>query len=1407
MTVAAKKMVKQAMTFTGRKRIRRSFGTIPEVCDMPNLIEVQRKSYEKFLQRETRAEDRSFEGLQEVFKSVFPIRDFAERAEIDFVKYELEAPKYDVDECQQRGMTYAAPLRVTLRLTVFDIDEDSGLRSIRDIKEQDVYMVDMPLMTAKGTFVVNGTERVIVSQMHRSPGVFFDHDQGKTHSSGKYLFAAHVIPYRGSWLDFEFDAKDLVYVRIDRRRKLPVTTMLLALDSDESAKYRERQTRGGKGVDPAKIQGLTKEEILHNFYKITTFEKTPKGWKTAYIGDRYRGVKLKFDLIDAKNGKVVIPAETKVTARQARKLEEDGLKEIIIQADELQGTYLARTVADDKTGEVVFEAGDEITAKAFEKIEKLGLKSIDTLAIDHTNVGPYIRNTLAADKCRNREEALMDIYRVMRPGEPPTLESADALFHGLFFDNDRYDLSPVGRVKMNGRLNFQTSDQVRVLRKEDILSILKILVDLKDGRGETDDIDHLGNRRVRSVGELMENQFRVGLLRMERAIRERMGSVDIDTAMPHDLINAKPAAGAVREFFGSSQLSQFMDQTNPLSEITHKRRLSALGPGGLTRERAGFEVRDVHPTHYGRICPIETPEGPNIGLINSLSTFARINQYGFIESPYRRVVNGKVTDEVVYMSAMEEGRYTIAQANAGLDAKGSFVSELVSCRQAGDNILAPRDAVEFIDVSPKQIVSVAAALIPFLENDDANRALMGSNMQRQAVPLLRAAAPIVGTGMEGAVARDSGSAITASRSGVVDQVDANRIVIHALGDKDSSKSTVDIYKLAKFQRSNQNTCITQRPLVRVGDKIEAGDIIADGPSTELGELALGRNVLVAFMPWNGYNFEDSILLSERIVRDDVFTSIHIEEFEVAARDTKLGQEDITRDIPNVGEEGLKHLDEAGIVYIGAEIQAGDILVGKVTPKGESPMTPEEKLLRAIFGEKASDVKDTSLRLPPGVSGTVVEVRVFSRRGVDKDPRALSIERAEIERLAKDRDDERRIYERGFYGRMKEMLTGQTLAKAIAGVKKGDKLAVDMLDESKKHEWREIVVADEKVMSAIEEMGQVFDRAVEDINQRFENKVEKLQRGDELPPGVMKMVKVFVAVKRKIQPGDKMAGRHGNKGVVSRIMPLSDMPYLEDGTPVDIVLNPLGVPSRMNVGQILETHLGWASATLGKQIGQVVDRIARAKEKGQSTEKDLKDLHSSLKIAYGEKTYKEEVGLLKDADLLEMSNNLRNGVPIATPVFDGASQKDIDNLLELAGLSKSGQVSVTDGRTGETFERQVTVGYIYMLKLHHLVDDKIHARSIGPYSLVTQQPLGGKAQFGGQRFGEMEVWALQAYGAAYTLQEMLTVKSDDVAGRTKAYESVVRGEDTFEIGIPESFNVLVKELRSLGLNVDLKQSNL
>jgi len=1381
-----------ASSFTGRKRVRKYFGRLQAAVDMPNLIEVQRTSYEQFLQREVPVKERTDTGLQEVFKSVFPIKDFSERGTLEFVSFEFEYPKYDVEECQQRGMTYAAPLKVTLRLVVWDIDEETGARSIRDVKEQDVFMGDMPLMTDKGTFVINGTERVIVSQMHRSPGVFFDHDKGKTHSSGKYLFAARIIPYRGSWLDFEFDAKDLVYVRIDRRRKLPVSTLLLALDSDETAAKRAQAAAEERPMALDEIDGMTPEDVLNYFYDTVSFERVKRGWKTPFNAERLRGVKLTNDLINAKTGRVAAEAGTKMTPRLLRQLGEKGLEDQLVADEELIGRYVAKDLVNAKTGEIYVEAGDEILEETLEMLTEAGIDNIETLSIDHVNVGPYIRNTLAVDKNTSREEALIDIYRVMRPGEPPTLDTAEALFHGLFFDPERYDLSSVGRVKMNARLGFETEDTLRVLRKEDILSVVKTLVELKDGKGEIDDIDHLGNRRVRSVGELMENQYRVGLLRMERAIRERMSSVEIDTVMPHDLINAKPAAAAVREFFGSSQLSQFMDQTNPLSEVTHKRRLSALGPGGLTRERAGFEVRDVHPTHYGRICPIETPEGPNIGLINSLATFARVNKYGFIETPYREVKDGKVTNDVVYLSAMQEGRFTIAQANAELDAKGQFVDELVSCRAAGDFMLARREVIQYIDVSPKQLVSVATALIPFLENDDANRALMGSNMMRQAVPLIRAEAPYVGTGMEAPVARDSGATIVARRSGVVDQIDGARIVINATDETNTSETGVDIYNLLKFQRSNQNTCLHQRPLVKVGDRVEQGDTIADGPSTEMGDLALGRNVLVAFMPWNGYNFEDSILISERIVRDDVFTSIHIEEFEVMARDTKLGQEEITRDIPNVGEEALKNLDEAGIVFIGAEIEPGDILVGKVTPKGESPMTPEEKLLRAIFGEKASDVRDTSLRLPPGVTGTVVEVRVFSRRGVDKDERAMAIEQAEIEKLAKDRDDERAILERSFSSRLKALILKKKAVGGPKGLKDGTVITDEVLGEYTVGQMAQIVVANDKVMSDVEALKAKFESDIALLQARFDDKVEKLQRGDDLSPGVMKMVKVFVAVKRKLQSGDKMAGRHGNKGVISKIIPVEDMPHTEDGTAVDIVLNPLGVPSRMNVGQILETHLGWACRGLGQQIGEMLD-----------TGKAPQTVRSKLKEIYGEKNYKDDIQSLDDDQVMELAENLRPGVPIATPVFDGAREPDIVEMLDLAGLDASGQVTLFDGRTGEQFDRNVTVGYIYMLKLHHLVDDKIHARSIGPYSLVTQQPLGGKAQFGGQRFGEMEVWALEAYGAAYTLQEMLTVKSDDVSGRTKVYEAIVRGDDTFEAGIPESFNVLVKELHALGLNVELR----
>jgi len=1359
-----------ATSFTGRKRVRKDFGTISEVTKMPNLIEVQRRSYDQFFRAGSSEEERLASGLERVLKSVFPIQDFANTASLEYVKYELEAPKFDVEECQQRDITYAAPLRATLRLIVFEVDPETEARSVLDIKEQDVYMGDLPLMTPSGTFVVNGTERVIVSQMHRSPGVFFDHDRGKTHSSGKFLFAARVIPYRGSWLDLEFDPKDIVNVRIDRRRKLPATTLMYAL-------------------------GMTAEDILAYFYDTASIKRGDGGWRMPFKGEAWRGRKATFDLVNADSGEVVVAEGKKITPRLAKKLEKDGVETILVPDEMILGKFVSKDLINEKTGAIYAEAGDELTEENIEALIGAGFKEIEILDIDDINVGAYIRNTLAVDKVECSDGALAEIYKVMRPGEPPTKETAEALFYGLFFDPERYDLSDVGRVKMNMRLELDCDDSVGTLRREDILSTMRTLVELKDGKGEIDDIDHLGNRRVRSVGELMENQYRIGLLRMERAIRERMSSVDIDTVMPHDLINAKPVVASVREFFGSSQLSQFMDQTNPLSEITHKRRMSALGPGGLTRERAGFEVRDVHPTHYGRICPIETPEGPNIGLINSLATYARVNKYGFIESPYRKVADGKVSDEVVYLSAMEEGRFKVAQATAELNADNTFANDLVSCRQAGEYLMSTSNTIDLMDVSPKQLVSVAASLIPFLENDDANRALMGSNMQRQAVPLVRAEAPFVGTGMEKIVASDSGAAIAARRTGTVEQVDATRIVIRATEDVDPGKSGVDIYTLQKFQRSNQNTCINQRPLVKVGDLIHKGDIICDGPSTELGELALGRNALVAFMPWNGYNFEDSILISERIVKEDVFTSIHIEEFEVMARDTKLGPEEITRDIPNVGEEGLKSLDEAGIVYVGAEVHPGDILVGKITPKGESPMTPEEKLLRAIFGEKASDVRDTSMRLSPGVAGTVVEVRVFNRHGVDKDERALTIERDEIERLTKDREDERSILERNIYGRLSPLLVGKTVTAGNMEMKKGTKITEEGLDGLRRIQWWDLAVDDDGAMADIEALRKQFDENRNQLQSRFDEKIEKLQRGDDLAPGVLKMVKVFVAVKRKLQPGDKMAGRHGNKGVISRIMPQEDMPHLDDGTPVDVVLNPLGVPSRMNVGQILETHLGWASRGLGRQIDGMLEDYRHGQGK-------VDDFRAKFKDVYGEAQYETDVAYLDDAQVLELAGNLTSGVPMGTPVFNGAVEADIVTMLEQAGLDSSGQVDLFDGRTGDKFDRKVTVGYIYMLKLHHLVDDKIHARSIGPYSLVTQQPLGGKAQFGGQRFGEMEVWALQAYGAAYTLQEMLTVKSDDVQGRTKVYEAIVRGDDSFEAGIPESFNVLIKEMRSLCLNVQL-----
>ena len=1363
-------------------RIRKYFGKIREVAEMPNLIEVQKSSYDLFLRSGEGPEPVKGEGIRGAFESIFPVTDFNETATLEFVSYELEKPKYDLEECHQRDLTYGAPLKVKLRLIVFEIDEQSQAKSVKGIKEQDVYMGDIPLMTPNGTFLVNGTERVVVSQMHRSPGVFFDNDKGKTHSSGKILFTSRIIPYRGSWLDFEFDAKDLVFVRIDRRRKIPVSTLLYAL-------------------------GLSQEDICDTYYQEVKYcVSGDNKWSMPFYPSRFRGIKPIFDLVDADTGEVIAEAGKKITPRFVKEIEESkSVKKILVPFDSIIGRFASHDIVNEKTGEIWLEAGEEITCDFDQKSGSItggnlktlfdnGVTEISTLDIDHVNVGPYIRNTMVSDKNFNRAMALEDIYKVMRPGEPPTIEAAADLFESLFFDEERYDLSAVGRVKLNMRLDLDAPDTMRTLRKEDIVAVIAALVELKDGKGEIDDIDHLGNRRVRSVGELMENQYRVGLLRMERAIRERMSSVEIDTVMPQDLINAKPAAAAVKEFFGSSQLSQFMDQTNPLSEVTHKRRLSALGPGGLTRDRAGFEVRDVHPTHYGRVCPIETPEGPNIGLINSLASFAKVNKYGFIETPYRRVNGGKVTDEVVYMSATEEMKYTIAQANAKLTKDDSFENELVSTRRFGDYMLYPSESVDYIDVSPKQLVSVAASLIPFLENDDANRALMGSNMQRQAVPLLTAEAPFVGTGMESVVAKDSGAAIVAKRSGVIDQVDATRIVVRVTDEVEVGDHGVDIYRLRKFQRSNQNTCINQRPLVKKGDTVFRGEVIADGPSTDMGELALGKNVLVAFMPWNGYNYEDSILISERLVKDDVFTSVHIEEFELAARDTKLGPEEITRDIPNVGEESLRNLDEAGIVYIGAEVGPGDILVGKITPKGESPMTPEEKLLRAIFGEKASDVRDTSLRMGPGDHGTVVEVRVFNRHGIEKDERALQNERHEIERLSRDRDDGLEILERNIYSRLKDLLVGKKINDGPKGSVKGSSISQDMLEDLSRGLWWKFSLESESDAKKMEALHDQFEKQKKIANDSYQDKVEKVRRGDDLPPGVMKMVKVFVAVKRKLQPGDKMAGRHGNKGVISKVVPEEDMPFLEDGTTVDLVLNPLGVPSRMNVGQILETHMGWAAKTLGESVNNAISEFKKSN--------DAKILENALQNAYGIDEFEKHIKGLSSDNMFTVANNVKSGVPIATPVFDGAKESDVTEALKRAGLDESAQSILFDGRTGEQFARPVTVGVKYILKLHHLVDEKIHARSTGPYSLVTQQPLGGKAQFGGQRFGEMEVWALEAYGAAYSLQEMLTVKSDDVAGRTKVYESIVKGEDNFEAGIPESFNVLVKEIRSLGLNIEL-----
>jgi DNA-directed RNA polymerase subunit beta len=1378
------------MSFVGNKRIRKSFGRIKEVATMPNLIEVQKQSYESFLQKDVAPEDRQDIGLEAVFRSVFPVESFSGKGQLDFVHYRLDPPKHGIDECRRRDLTYAAPLRVTMRLIVWDVDEDTDARSIHDIKEQDVYMGDIPLMTPNGTFIFNGTERVVVSQMHRSPGVFFDHDGGKNHVSGKYIYSSRIIPHRGSWLDFEFDTKDLLNVRIDCRRKMPVTTFLMALDNEETA------TKKAAGEKVDKPQGMSHSDILALFYETFTCRRVDGGWTMPYIHCLTKGMRVTEDTADADTGEILLNAGDRVTARTFKIFEEKGIKNIFVKEDELLGRFVSHTIIHNK--KTVLPTGGELTS---EILETLACKKCDVLSLISTDrIGPYLRNTLMVDKNQTREESLIDIYRVMRPGEPPTIPASEALFDSLFFDADRYDLSAVGRVKMNARLGIDCNDSTRTLRREDILLILKTLLDLKNGHGDVDDIDHLGNRRVRAVGELLENQYRAGLVRVERAVKERMAAVEIDAVMPHDILNAKPAISAVREFFGSSQLSQFMDQTNPLGEITHKRRLSALGPGGLTRDRASFEVRDVHTTHYGRICPIETPEGPNIGLINSLATYARVNRYGFIESPYRVVLEGRLTDDVRYISAMEETHYIIAQADVKVDDSGCIVGDLIKCRQNGDLIFSKPEDINFIDVSPKQTVSVAASLIPFLENDDSNRALMGSNMQRQSVPLLRPEAPLVGTGMEASVAQDSGAVVTCRRDGVVVQVDASRIVIKAT-EITAEGVGVDIYTLKKFERSNQDTCINQRPLVKVGDNVRAGDIVADGHAIELGELALGQNALVAFLSWNGYNFEDSILISERLVQDDKFTSIHIEEFEVVARDTKLGQEQISRDIPNVSEESLRHLDEVGIVYIGAEVKAGDILVGKVTPKGETVMTPEEKLLRAVFGDKATDVRDSSLRVPPGIKGTIVDVRVFNRRGVDKDERSLSIEQQQAELYLKDRDDENTILRQGMNDRLNDWLNGQTIVSAPrdCGLKKGQVISPADLTALSFTDKREVTVVNTDAMDLIEGALKNFDLAIVRVQSVFEDRLEKLQRGDDLTPGVMKMVKVFVAVKRKLQPGDKMAGRHGNKGVVSKILPVEDMPYLADGTPVDIVLTPLGIPSRMNMGQILETHLGWASAGMGKHIGRLLDDY-------KAKPSDMKTLKNGIKDVYETPKYAEQIDGLSDDQVLELAGNLTRGVPVATPVFDGAYESDVTALLKKYGRDPSGQELLYDGKTGRAFDRKVTVGYMYMLKLDHLVDNKIHARSIGPYSLVTQQPLGGKAQFGGQRFGEMEVWALEAYGAAYTLQEMLTVKSDDTAGRMQVYESIVRGDNHFDSGIPESFNVLVNEMRALGLDVKLNKTD-
>ncbi len=1356
-------------SFTEKKRIRKDFGKHDQVLEVPFLLSTQIASYKQFLQVDVRDDDREEYGLHGALSSVFPIVSYSGNAALEYVSYKLGAPEFDVTECKLRGMSYGAPLRVTVRLVIYDKDSPARNKKVKEVKEQDVYMGDLPLMTDTGTFIVNGTERVIVNQMHRSPGVFFDHDRGKTHSSGKLLYSARVIPYRGSWLDFEFDPKDCIFTRIDRRRKLPVTILLRAL-------------------------GMEEEAILDFFFEKTQVTLRKSDAKIDLVPQRLRGENALFDIVDG-DGNVIVARDRRITARHVKLIEEAGVKTLDVPDDYLIGKILAHNVVDTETGELVARANDEITEEVLGALREASIKRFDILYVNDLDQGPYISNTLRIDPTSNELEALWEIYKMMRPGEPPTKEAAQNLFNNLFFTEERYDLSAVGRMKFNRRVGRKEITGSGILDQDDILSVLRVLIDIRNGNGTVDDIDHLGNRRVRSVGEMAENVFRIGLVRVERAVRERLSVAESEGLAPQDLINAKPVAAAVKEFFGSSQLSQFMDQNNPLSEVTHKRRVSALGPGGLTRERAGFEVRDVHPTHYGRLCPIETPEGPNIGLINSLAVYARTNQYGFLETAYRKVVKGQVTEEVEYLSAIEEGDYVIAQANASLDAKKRFVDELIPCRYQGEFTLKSTSDVEYMDVSPRQIVSVAASLVPFLEHDDANRALMGSNMQRQAVPTLRVDKPLVGTGMERAVATDSGVTAVALRGGVVDQVDAGRIVVRANEDEVGEDDPgVDIYNLVKYQRSNQNTCMNQRPLVKVGDRVEKRDVLADGPSTDLGELALGQNMLVAFMPWNGYNFEDSILISERVVQEDRFTSIHIEELTCVARDTKLGTEEISGDIPNVGEATLAKLDESGIVYIGAEVKAGDILVGKVTPKGETQLTPEEKLLRAIFGEKASDVKDTSLRVPTGMDGTVIDVQVFTREGVEKDARAIAIEKDEIRQVRKDLDDQLRIMEDAIFARLETALVNKVADKGPGGLKKGAKVTAAYLSDLKRDDWFKLRMRNDEAQDMLERAARQIEKQRKIFDKRFEEKKDKITRGDDLAPGVLKMVKVYMAVKRRMQPGDKMAGRHGNKGVISTIVPTEDMPFTEDGEPVDIVLNPLGVPSRMNIGQVLETHLGWAARGLGKKIQSMLD----ANEKNTKIRKFIGEIYNSDRQRVDMSQFSED-------EITEMAGNLAGGVPMGTPVFDGAAEEEIKKLLKMADLPETGQTTLFDGRTGDAFDRPVTVGYMYMLKLNHLVDDKMHARSTGPYSLVTQQPLGGKAQFGGQRFGEMEVWALEAYGAAYTLQEMLTVKSDDVAGRNQMYKSIVDGNNQMVAGMPESFNVLVKEIRSLGINIELEES--